>query len=67
MHYYCLSLHANCIYDVGNPKIKLYKDVNGEPKGDGLCSYLKVRTLRVLCTCVLSRVRHIRLALFPGN
>lgn len=27
----------------GKDKIKLYKDVNGEPKGDALCTYIKVR------------------------
>ena len=26
----------------GDPKLKLYRDVNGEMKGDGLCCYLKV-------------------------
>lgn len=27
----------------GKDKIKLYKDGNGEPKGDALCTYIKVR------------------------
>jgi len=27
----------------GRDKIKLYKDENGEPKGDALCTYIKVR------------------------
>jgi len=27
----------------GKDKIKLYKDSNGEPKGDALCTYIKVR------------------------
>ena len=26
----------------GEPKLKLYRDGNGEVKGDGLCCYLKV-------------------------
>jgi HIV Tat-specific factor 1 len=32
----------------GRDKIKLYKDNNGEPKGDALCTYIKVRTY-VVC------------------
>ena len=29
----------------GNNKIKLYKDSEGEPKGDALCTYIKVRII----------------------
>lgn len=29
----------------GKDKIKLYKDVNGEPKGDALCTYIKVESV----------------------
>ena len=32
---------------VGNPKIKLYRDSNGELKGDGLCCYLKVESVKL--------------------
>jgi len=35
----------------GRDKIKLYKDNNGEPKGDALCTYIKVRTRDVYCFC----------------
>ena len=31
----------------GHPKIKLYYDVNGQPKGDGLCCYLKVESVQL--------------------
>ena len=27
---------------LGEPKVKLYKDADGQLKGDGLCCYLKV-------------------------
>lgn len=29
----------------GRDKIKLYKDANGEPKGDALCTYIKVESV----------------------
>lgn len=32
----------------GRDKIKLYKDANGEPKGDALCTYIKVKTLEYM-------------------
>ena len=40
-----------CMYStfVGEPKVKLYQDVNGELKGDGLCCYLKAS-----CLCLTS-------------
>ena len=31
----------------GHPKIKLYYDVNGQPKGDGLCCYFKVESVQL--------------------
>ena len=31
----------------GHPKIKLYYDVNGQPKGDGLCCYYKVESVQL--------------------
>ena len=32
------------------PKIKLYKDVNNEPKGDGLCTYIKHESVELALT-----------------
>ena len=29
------------------PKVKLYKDENGVPKGDGLCTYVKVESVQL--------------------
>ncbi|KNC83997.1 hypothetical protein SARC_03758 [Sphaeroforma arctica JP610] len=31
--------------DEGKPRIKIYKDAQGNPKGDGLCTYLKVESV----------------------
>ena len=36
------------------PKLKLYRDENGEPKGDGRCCYIKV-----LVTCTVLSVHSI--------
>lgn len=38
----------------GKDKIKLYKDGNGEPKGDALCTYIKVGiyVLRIICNII---------------
>ena len=33
----------------GEPKVKLYRDAEGQLKGDGLCCYLKVGQL---CLCM---------------
>jgi RNA recognition motif-containing protein len=33
--------------DEGEPKIKLYRDFNGDVKGDGLCCYLKVESVQL--------------------
>ena len=33
----------------GKPKLKLYKDADGQLKGDALCCYLKVRC--TICDC----------------
>ena len=46
------ELMAKCgliMYDPFNnkPKLKLYKDSEGKPKGDGLCCYIKVKHLLV--------------------
>lgn len=37
-----------CTHTVGNRKVKLYRDVDGELKGDALCCYLKVSG----CLCI---------------
>ena len=56
----CVSWHV-CSHTraTGEPKVKLYRDVNGEIKGDGLCCYLKVMCMcdvifevYTLCVCV---------------
>lgn len=36
-----LSVVELSLLITGNPKAKLYKDINGEMKGDALCCYLK--------------------------
>ena len=33
-------------------KIKLYRDSNGDPKGDALCTYIKVSTAIYLCNAL---------------
>jgi hypothetical protein len=38
--------------DSGEPKVKLYKDAQGQLKGDGLCCYLKVCPLYSVSVCV---------------
>ena len=32
---------------LGEPKLKLYRDINGVLKGDGLCCYLKVESVEL--------------------
>lgn len=32
---------------VGEPKLKLYRDINGQLKGDGLCCYLKKESVLI--------------------
>lgn len=43
----------------GRDKIKLYKDKNGEPKGDALCTYIKVRIIMVLIRIVANLLQSI--------
>ena len=38
---------------LGDLKLKLYRDINGEIKGDGLCCYLKVRIYPLLTTTAI--------------
>lgn len=38
----------------GKDKIKLYKDGNGEPKGDALCTYIKVRMFIIIYMCAVN-------------
>ena len=41
------------------PKLKLYKDENGQPKGDGLCCYIKVRKIYYLRSDVKNQYKSI--------
>lgn len=41
-------------YDVRNkkPKVKVYRDEEGKPKGDGLCSYIKPESVQLALTII---------------
>ena len=36
----------------GKPKIKVYRDENGAPKGDALCTYVKVESVELALTII---------------
>ena len=40
--FFCVVMCLDVIFGVGQLKLKLYRDENGELKGDGRCCYLKV-------------------------
>ena len=44
---YSVGLVHSGLLHLGEPKLKLYRDINGVLKGDGLCCYLKVESVQL--------------------
>lgn len=42
-----LPLNLSLSLFLGDPKVKLYRDSDGELKGDGLCCYLKIESVQL--------------------
>ena len=47
VRYRVLGMMWTVAMRLGEPKLKLYRDINGVLKGDGLCCYLKVESVQL--------------------
>jgi HIV Tat-specific factor 1 len=53
-----MKLHLTIFFRTNKPKIKVYRDENGVPKGDALCTYVKVESVDLALTIIDGSTEH---------